>query len=166
MSLRHEFYINPDNPFENDKLKRKEEAETLTKLVNNYADGFVLALNNEWGAGKTTFVKMWQAHLAKEGVQSLYFNAWENDYQDDVLVALLSELKELRDGDKEKFKDVVKRAGPIATGVLAGTIKALAKSVGADGIVQAFVDALAEGGEKLLKSEIEVYSNRKNQFLN
>ena len=161
MNLKHELEIPESNPFKNDKVKREEEAKTLTDLVKNYSDGFVLALNNEWGAGKTTFVKMWQAYLKNEGVESLYFNAWENDYQENVLVALLSELKELKKEDEKKFKNVIKKAGPIATSVLAGSITALAKTVGADGIIQAFIDAATEGGEKLLNSEIETYTNRK-----
>ena len=60
MNLKHELEIPESNPFKNDKVKREEEAKTLTDLVENYSDGFVLALNNEWPEGKTTFVKMWQ----------------------------------------------------------------------------------------------------------
>ena len=50
--------IDKDNPFNNCKLDRKKYAEVLTNIVSSYSDGFVLAINNKWGTGKTTFVKM------------------------------------------------------------------------------------------------------------
>lgn len=162
MTLKHRLEIPPEDPFKFDKLKREEEAKTLAKLVKNYADGFVLALNNEWGAGKTTFVKMWQAHLKKEGVESLYFNAWENDYQDDVLVALLSELSELKDDEKVKFKEVVKNAAPIAGKAVLGALKGLVATYGLDKVLQGAIDGALDGSEDLLKSEIDAYSKRKD----
>lgn len=161
MSLRHQFQINPEKPFENDKLQREEEAITLTNLVKNYADGFVLAINNEWGAGKTTFLKMWQAHLKLEGAESLYFNAWENDHQTDVLVALLSELKELEDKDKAEFKEVVQKAGPIAGKVALGALKGLVASYGLDKVLQGAIEGAVEGSDDLLKAEIDAYSKKK-----
>lgn len=59
----HEIIPNKENPFAECKLGREPYARVLTDIVNTYADGFVLAINNEWGTGKTTFVKMWQLML-------------------------------------------------------------------------------------------------------
>ena len=59
----HEIEIPQENPFANCKLAREPYARVLTDIANTYADGFVLAINNEWGTGKTTFVKMWQQQL-------------------------------------------------------------------------------------------------------
>ncbi len=59
MQIKHnDLIINQEAPFANCKLDREKYAHVLTSIVNNYADGFVLAINNEWGTGKTTFVKM------------------------------------------------------------------------------------------------------------
>src|SRR5690606_39135017 len=99
MNIKHTPLIIPDdgsNPFVNCKLDRKKYAEVLTMTVSNYADGFVMAINNKWGTGKTTFIKMWEQQLKNEKFQTLYFNAWENDFQPEVLIALISELGELR----------------------------------------------------------------------
>jgi hypothetical protein len=164
MSLKHKFEIKPDDPFKNDKLKREEEAITLTNLVKNYADGFVLAINNEWGAGKTTFLKMWKAHLKLQGVESLYFNAWENDHQTDVLVALLSELKELRDKEKAAFDKIVKKAVPLFGSVALGAAKGLAATVGMNKVLEGAIDGAIEDSEKLLNAEIEAYSKRKQSL--
>jgi ABC-type dipeptide/oligopeptide/nickel transport system ATPase subunit len=94
MKIKHqELEIPQDSPFQHCKLDRKKYALILTDIVNTYSDGFVLAINNEWGTGKTTFVKMWQQYLNIESFQTVYFNAWENDFDSNPLVPIMSELK-------------------------------------------------------------------------
>jgi len=48
MKIKHHDII-PDNEhsFANCKLHREQYATILTSLVSSYADGFVLAINNE-----------------------------------------------------------------------------------------------------------------------
>ena len=93
MKLRHQdIFINPDNPFEGCKLERKQYADTLTELVKSFSDGFVLAVNNKWGTGKTTFILMWKRHLELSGLKTLYFNTWENDFEANPMSAILAEL--------------------------------------------------------------------------
>ena len=88
--------ISPNNPFQYDKLKREPCANTFLSILRMYsATGCVVALNGEWGSGKTTFIKMFMQKMKNEGGHPLYFNAWENDYVSDPLVALLAELKDL-----------------------------------------------------------------------
>ncbi|MGL4631134.1 MAG: P-loop NTPase fold protein [Leadbetterella sp.] len=78
-----EISIPDDNPFENCKLNRKVYAENLTQIILNYPKGFVLAIDNEWGGGKTTFVKMWEQLLKIKNIKTVFFNAWENDLNQD-----------------------------------------------------------------------------------
>ena len=48
MKIRHnEIEINEKAPFANCKLDRKRYAQILSDIVSTYADGFVLAINNE-----------------------------------------------------------------------------------------------------------------------
>lgn len=165
-TLKHNpIEIDKDKPFANCKLQRQPYAEVLTDIVSNYADGFVLAINNEWGTGKTTFVKMWQKHLDNHEFQTLYFNAWENDFEDDVLVALLSELKELK-GDKteEIFQEVVKRAAPLAKKLLPSVAKALAKKYIGDEFVQELIEGAADVSAEGLEAELKSYTNRKQSI--
>lgn len=59
-----ELEIPERNPFLNDKLDRSHLSDVLTDVVTFYGQsGCVMALNGEWGAGKTTFVKMWGQNL-------------------------------------------------------------------------------------------------------
>lgn len=86
--------IDPDQPFKWDRLGRLESAENLTALVAGCSQPFVLSVSGPWGSGKTTFVQMWKRHLEIEGHSCLYFNAWENDYVDDPLIAMIGEIQE------------------------------------------------------------------------
>lgn len=109
-----EIEIPEDNPFEYDLLARKEKIEVLTRLVGNIDGPCAMAVDAAWGAGKTTFLKMWAQHLRNEGFPVVEFNAWETDFTGEPFVALSSEItEELRGWEdqavKQKIQDMVKR---------------------------------------------------------
>ena len=87
-----EIEIPTDDPFKNDLLSRKEPAEVLTHLVGSIEGPCVLAVDAEWGAGKTTFLKLWARHLHNNKFPVVEFNAWETDHSGDPFIALSSEL--------------------------------------------------------------------------
>ena len=80
------------DPFKNDLLSRKKPAEILTHLFRRIEGPCVLAVDAEWGAGKTTFLKLWAQHLRNSGFPVVEFNAWETDHSGDPFVTLSSEL--------------------------------------------------------------------------
>ena len=91
-----EIDIPADDPFKNDLLSRKDSAEVLTHLVGSIEGPCVLAVDAAWGAGKTTFLKLWAQHLSNQEFRVVQFNAWETDHSGEPFVALSSELmKEL-----------------------------------------------------------------------
>lgn len=97
MKFKHsDIEIPREDPFKNCKLNRQPNAIILTQIVQNYSDSFVLSINGEWGTGKTTFMKMWAAYLKQQEITSIYFNAWENDFISDPMIALLGELQQLK----------------------------------------------------------------------
>ena len=53
-----------------------------------------MAVDAAWGAGKTTFLKLWAQHLLNKGFPVVKFNAWENDFSGTPFVVLSSELTE------------------------------------------------------------------------
>jgi hypothetical protein len=164
MPIKHNDFPKPskNEPFKYCKLNRQQYADILTNIVQNYAEGFVLAINNEWGTGKTTFVKMWRQQLEDQEFKTLYFNAWENDYADDVLVALLSELEELKIKDSEaKYKTVLEKAAPFVKKIIPGVTKAAAKMVGLDELLQAAIDGTISVGVDEMEKAITSYIKRK-----
>ena len=52
--------IKENNIFENDLLDRKEAITDLSQLIENQEEALVLSVNADWGAGKTTFVRLWK----------------------------------------------------------------------------------------------------------
>ena len=79
-------------PFKHDLLDRKEKAKVLTSLVSNIDGPCTMAIDAAWGAGKTTFLKMWAQHLRNGGFPVVEFNAWETDASGDPFLSLTSEI--------------------------------------------------------------------------
>ncbi len=113
-----------ENPFENDLLNRKDAVEILTNRIRSFEGPCVLAVDAPWGAGKTTFLRIWAQYLRNNGFPVVEFNAWETDFTGDPVIALSAELTEgLRkyDGEtlglkiddfKGKSVEFLKRVGP------------------------------------------------------
>ncbi len=118
LALKDNFFDKDENcTFENDKLNRRAIAENLTKILRDSetnAQGLILALNAQWGNGKTTFIKMWKNMLDEDyKISNLYFSAWEEDYTKEPLIALLGELNrylEYKGKQNKKIKETLKFA--------------------------------------------------------
>ncbi len=163
MKIKHtEIEIDPQSPFANCKLGRAKYANILTNIVGNYKDGFVLAINNEWGAGKTTFIKMWQKQLEQNEYKTLYFNSWENDFDANPLVALMAELNTLTKKETSKtFKSLVSKGAVLTKNILPQLLKAVAKRyVDTDTLVN-LVEDTAKGATEILSDEINEYTEKK-----
>lgn len=84
--------------FNEDLFGRKIIAENLTKIIEAQDEPMVISLDSDWGTGKTTFITMWKDILDtdeehKNKFKTLYFNAWENDYIKDPLLAIFAEME-------------------------------------------------------------------------
>ncbi len=105
--------VTESEPYNYDLLNRKKSGDTLLQLVQSFSGGFVMAINGKWGAGKTTFVEMWQQQMKNEGYETIYYNAWENDYISDPLIGIIAEFKKkINTGGEErveKFTNVVRK---------------------------------------------------------
>ncbi len=75
--------------WEGDVLNRKKYSVFLTKHLESKKEPFVININATWGAGKTFFLNKWFEDV-KQNHPAIYFNAWENDYSDDPLIAIIS----------------------------------------------------------------------------
>ncbi len=76
----------------------------MCNLVKNCEDELVIAIDSPWGEGKSTFVKMWRGLLSDNKVESIYFDAFESDYQKDPFMAVAGEMYALL---QEKHADEV-----------------------------------------------------------
>lgn len=89
--------------WEKDKLNRFEDASFLSEyLIGKYGlkdsdinnGSFVLNVNGEWGFGKTYFLRNWADDLVGRKHPVVYFDAWENDFSKEPLLALISTINE------------------------------------------------------------------------
>lgn len=169
MKIRHkELETTKENPFANCRLGREPYATALTSIVSTYADGFVLAINNEWGAGKTTFVKMWEQQLRQNEFETIYFNAWENDFDSNPLVALLAELKTLQnDTNSETYKSIAKNGAVFIKNIAPSVVKMMLKHLGVDttGFSSEIVESTVKGSTEILEEEVEAYTAKKETIV-
>ena len=151
-----ELEIPENKPFENCQLDREQYAEILTDVVSVYDEtGCVMALNGEWGVGKTTFVKMWKQFLENKDYHTLYYNAWESDFVTDPLIAMISEIQELIKNRKSDFAEKFIRL--IASLVKGGGKYLLKKYTGYEDIFDSSLDEL----ENICKESMKDYYEQK-----
>ena len=166
MNIKHnEINISKENPFANCKLDRNKYADVLTNIVNSYAHGFVLGINNKWGTGKTTFVKMWQKELENNGHKTVYFNAWENDFEDNPLTALMGELKTLtKESTEPEFKSTLKKAATLSKHIAPAIAQALAdKYIDTKGVKDA-IAGVTKGLTDVFENEVNEYAEKKKSI--
>lgn len=162
MNLRlQDILVTPGEPFENCKLDRKKYAKALTRIVETYSDGFVLALNNKWGEGKTTFLKMWRVYLGNLGYKTLYFNAWEHDFNHDPLSAILSELKSLDIYEKQEFAPLLKKGAKLTRSLIPIFLSAIAEKYIDTKILKEAFQKLTEEATSIFEEEVNEYANKK-----
>lgn len=114
-----------------DIFGRSEIGASLTNLLSVVQDPIVLALDAEWGAGKTVFLKMWAGELRKLGVPVIFLDAFANDYSDDAFAVLAGEIvalaKEKKLAKNPAAKEFAKQAVRTGKVLIKGAVGALAK---------------------------------------
>ena len=167
MQIRHaKPEIHPDDPFKNDALGRKDLEPPLTQFVTQASGSFVLALDASWGSGKTTFLEMWKAKLSQAGHACLYLNAWQNDFAQDPLIAIIGELtkaiedfakqsgetesalKEQMEKTRQFAQSLLKRLLPLGIKIFTHGLLDIKEAA----IEKAIVDATSAAGEDLIKN--------------
>ena len=92
------------HPFEDDLLDLKTFAETISNIVVSTKDPFVFSINSPYGTGKTFFLRRLHCLLEQKGCLCVSYNAWESDFYDNPLVALISEF--LNQLEAEEFESM------------------------------------------------------------
>ena len=116
--------VSPEKPWGDDVLGRHQAAELLTKLISNETGPLVIGLDGHWGTGKTFLLTRWQKDLEKEGFNAIYFNAWEDDFCDDPLVAIIGQLSGSfqEEGFGEILGNIIEKAKPLLIPTVLGIL--------------------------------------------
>ncbi|WP_275061165.1 P-loop NTPase fold protein [Enterobacter hormaechei] len=116
---------------ESDIFIRKPLYNQMKRLIIDAPDSnLVFALDDIWGSGKTSFVKMLKSELestSSEIIDVIYFDAFENDYQSDPFISISSELYSLLKSKGVDAEDVaeniIKTGKKIGAKILVGGAK-------------------------------------------
>lgn len=167
MNSYRTFNDDSDYDFKNCKLDRKQYADSLTGIIELYNRGFVLAINNKWGEGKTTFVRMWENYLKEKSFTTIRFNAWENDFEDTPMVALMGELKTLVKGTSKgkKFDSLVKAGTSIVKASVPAILKSVSKKYFGESVFKDIAEANADIVMDWFAEGVEEYGNRKKNII-
>ena len=148
-----------------DTLSRQPYLDLLKSIIANQKNnptGYSFAINGEWGAGKSWILQELEKQLLEEKDNKyliFHYNAWENGFYEEPLVAILSVmiecLKKQKTNVKEKdsAKKVVTSSITALTKV-AGTVIEKKWQINPNDIVEAVKDSgKALGDVKLTKSD-------------
>ena len=115
--------------FNEDLVGLQEFADKLERFIDVehrfVSESLVISLNAGFGAGKSTFLKMWTDRIAStegsaDGPLVVQVNAWNDDYCGDPLVSLVSALIDsLNENNKnaQTLRNAAKDVGWFLTGV-------------------------------------------------
>ncbi|MBU0578051.1 KAP family NTPase [Patescibacteria group bacterium] len=166
--------IKPEAPFENDALKRKESSDFLTQFISKLEEPYVIAVDSCWGSGKSTFLKMWRYSLLQNGFFTIQFNAWETDFKDDALVALIKEIEiglngfNINSKQKDKTRKLLKKVKENAYKLAKKAIPAFVK-IATQGVIdlnQGTEETLSSIAEDLVKEQFDEYEKTKESLAN
>ena len=118
--------VSAEQPWGDDVLDRAQIATKLTNLIRDQSAPFAISIHGYWGTGKTFMLKRWQKDLESQGqgFKAIYFNAWEDDFCDDPLLAITGQLSEyFKESSLKSFADqVVQVAIPLLQKNLLGVL--------------------------------------------
>ena len=113
--------IDTVDPWKDDALKtRRILGQRLMSLIISQRQPLSICIDGAWGAGKTFFIERWERELKSNDIKVVHFNAWEDDFFDDPMPALVGQL--WRDLGFAEDKSVL-------TGELSRDIKTIASFV-------------------------------------
>ena len=76
-----------------DYLSRQPFIKLLKNIIENQSknnNGYSIAIDGDWGSGKTWILDALESQLPNDEYLIFHYNAWENDFYEEPLVALLS----------------------------------------------------------------------------
>jgi len=82
-----------DNPTTDDRLGFNSIADILRRVIHDTRRRPVtIGIFGEWGSGKTTLMQMVRSRLQKDGIKTVWFNAWKYDAKEVIWNALIQEI--------------------------------------------------------------------------
>ncbi len=74
---------------------RDELADKLTACLGNLKDGATIAIDADWGAGKTFFGHLWNRKLTAQGYTTIWLDAFAMDFAEDPFFPISAKILEV-----------------------------------------------------------------------
>jgi len=174
-----------ETPFKDDFWGREALAERLTDYVSRLHVSATIAIDAEWGAGKSWFVQNWKAKLEQDQFKVIYLNAFNQDYVDDPFLTISMEIANAIKQDTNAFESIKATIGQAYRAILPNLPMLLwyltTSLAGIGAVAKPVADAVAtlksseEFGEKAaellneklqehLSAQVENYENEKQSL--
>ena len=141
-----------------DIFGRKKFGEQLANIVESTNGEMVIALDSPWGEGKSTFIHMWQGYVENDRVNRLntiYFDAFANDYQKDPFLSLASEFYEFFEEKNSKAVEFKTALGGAAKSLFRGGLKMGVRSISGGILDGSVVDTVGDQVSALLADQVD-----------
>ena len=94
--------------YESDLLSRKDSVIQFAEFLKSPYCPTSIAVNGEWGSGKTFFVKQTAYHLstledASDKCLTVYYDAWENDNECDPIISIVDCIARVAGEEDENY---------------------------------------------------------------
>lgn len=134
-----------------DKFSRNELAKKYAKFIRNLDGHHVVALDAPWGSGKSTLLEFMCKNFEESRNKDVFvkYNAWENDYTEEPLISLMSdvftEFKDKKyigiDKMKNQISSIVKVGKKSITALLKGGTRIALGEGGSNDAIEAVKEA-------------------------
>jgi hypothetical protein len=162
-----------EQAFEGDLLSRKKLAERLTGYLYRLKEGAVLAIDAQWGDGKTWFGRNWAKYLEDNGHKVVFIDAFEQDYIEDPFLLIAAEIAEALDNGNEGIQELREKAAGVMKAILPVGTKALINIAGRvfwgsgnaseeiKDAIEAASDTTADATSEWIKNKIQDHAQEK-----
>lgn len=157
------------NPFDGDALNRQEFAANLISFITSLKDG-VLAIDGEWGVGKSWLGKCIKESIDQKGLAStIWIDTFEADWSDDPSLSVIAEISNsLSDSEATTF---IKKASTYAARLVPAGAKAAVEVVGNlagldKNVISGLSDAMKDSSNLYIERRIQDLSERQKSLKN
>lgn len=156
---------------ESDLLQIEAYQEALSRFIDNSNTPITLAIQGEWGSGKTSFMNKLEetlCELADSRFYSIWINAWHYSLMREPAETLVGVIKAIIDqvtniikkehtDTLDKIEDVYNKTKKVSLGVMKIALKTTANTVvsGADEVVDQIFDQYGYGTISELRDELQ-----------
>ncbi len=119
--------IDPRDPWVDDLLARQELSVRLTNLIADQEAPLTVSLHGQWGTGKTFMLMRWQKALEADGYKAIYFNAWQDDFCGDPLLAIIGQMADYF--KESKFWEMAREAAELAVPLIKASVIGVLKAI-------------------------------------